>query len=82
MNSQPEPKVLFSRQEIAATVKKLAAEIERDYQDKNPLLISILKGPFIFMADLVRLLDFTLEVEFVQLSSYGRGTSTPGELKD
>ncbi|MEK7353742.1 MAG: hypoxanthine phosphoribosyltransferase, partial [Chloroflexota bacterium] len=66
---------------IAATIKKLAAEIRRDYRGKNPLLIGILKGSFIFMADLARLLDFPLEVDFIKLSSYGRGRSTAGELK-
>ena len=81
MSAQPEAKVLFTRQEIAATVKKLAAEITSDYRDKNPLFIGILKGSFIFMADLVRLLDFPLEVDFIKLSSYGRGRSTAGELK-
>ncbi len=81
MDSQADPRVLFHRQEIEATVKRLAAEIKKDYQGKNPLLVGILKGSFVFMADLVRLLDFPLEVDFVRLSSYRRGRSTPGELK-
>ena len=81
MSSQAKPQVLFSRREIEATVKRLAAEIKKDYQGKNPLLVGILKGSFVFMADLIRLLDFPIEVDFVRLSSYGRGRSTPGELK-
>ncbi len=81
MGSQPTPQILFSRQEIEVAVKRLAAEIRRDYQDKNPILIGILKGSFVFMADLIRLLGFPLEVEFIKLSSYGRGRSTPGEIK-
>ncbi len=81
MSSQAEPQVLFNRQEIADTVKKLAAEIREDYQGKNPLLIGILKGSFMFMADLVRLLDFPLEVEFISLSSYGRGKVSSGKVK-
>ncbi len=81
MSSQPRPQILFSRQEIEATVGKLAAEIRKDYQDKYPLLIGILKGSFIFMADLVRLLDFPLEVEFIRLSSYGRGKESSGKIK-
>jgi len=81
MSSQPEPQILFSRQEVEATVRRLAAEISKDYQGKNPLLIGILKGSFVFMADLIRLLDFPLEVEFIKLSSYGRGRSTPGKIK-
>jgi len=81
MSSEPEVKVLLSRQEIAATVNKMAADISRDYRDRNPLLIGILKGSFIFLSDLVRQLDFPLEIDFVAISSYGRGRTTPGELK-
>ncbi len=81
MNGQPEPQVLFAREEVAAAVNRLAAEVRRDYQGKRPLLIGVLKGSFVFMADLIRLLDFPLEVEFITLSSYGRGRSTPGAIK-
>jgi hypoxanthine phosphoribosyltransferase len=81
MNSKPQPHLFLSRQEIAQTIESLAAEITRDYRDKNPVLIGILKGSFIFMADLVRMLDFPLELEFITVSSYGRGRSTPGQLK-
>ena len=81
MSSQPKPHILFRREEIEATVKRLAAEIKKDYQGKHPLLIGILKGSFMFMADLIRLLNFPLEVEFIRLSSYGRGRSTPGKIK-
>ncbi len=81
MSSQPDPRILFSRQEIEATVRKLAAEIRQNYQGKNPLLIGILKGSFMFMADLIRLLDFPLEVEFIRLSSYGRGKESLGKVK-
>jgi len=80
MNSQPEPQLLFNRQEIEAAVKKLANEISEDYQSKNPILIGILKGSFVFMADLVRLLNFPLEVDFIRLSSYGRGKESSGEV--
>jgi len=81
MSSQSKPRILFSRQQIEATVRKLAAEISRDYQGKSPLLIGILKGSFMFMADLIRLLDFPLEVEFIRLSSYGRGKESSGKVK-
>lgn len=73
--------ILYSREEIAAKIKSLANDIKRDYQDKNPILISILKGSFIFMADLVRELDFPLEVEFVRFSSYGKGKKSSGKIK-
>ena len=78
---QPKPRVLFRRQEIEAAVRRLAAEISKDYRGKNPLLIGILKGSFMFLADLVRLLDFPLEVEFIQLSSYGRGKESSGKIE-
>lgn len=81
MSFQDKLNVLYSRKEIAAKVKLLAQEISRDYKDKNPLVISILKGSFIFMADLIRQLDFPLEVEFVRFSSYGKGTQSSGEVK-
>lgn len=81
MSSQAKLHILFRRDEIEATVKRLAAEIRGDYYDKYPLLIGVLKGSFMFMADLVRLLDFPLEVEFVQLSSYGRGRQSSGRIK-
>ena len=72
---------LISRQEIEATVKRLAAELNRDYRDKNPLLIGVLKGSFVFMADLARLLEFPVEIEFAILSSYGRGKETSGNVR-
>lgn len=81
MNSEPKPNILFNKQEIEATVKRLAAEIRRDYLGKQPLLIGILKGSFVFMADLIRLLDFPLEIEFVKLSSYGRGRESSGKIR-
>ena len=81
MSAQPKLQILFTKQEIEATVSKLAAEIRKDYHGKCPILISILKGSFMFTADLIRLLDFPLEVEFIRLSSYGRGRQTSGKIK-
>jgi hypoxanthine phosphoribosyltransferase len=80
MGAQPRLTLLFTRDEIEATVKKLAAEIRQDYHNKRPVLIGVLKGSFMLMADLIRLLDFPLEVEFVRLSSYGSRKS-PGKIK-
>jgi len=81
MSSQPKLHTLFRRDEIEATVKRLAAEIREDYYGKYPLLIGVLKGSFMFMADLIRLLDFPLEVDFIRLSSYGRGRQSSGRIK-
>ena len=79
MSSQP--RVLIPQDKIRQAVAKLAAEIRRDYQGKQPLLIGILKGSFVFMADLVRELGLPVEVDFVKLSSYGSGTETSGKVK-
>jgi len=81
MSSQPKPCILFSKAEVEAAVKRLAEEIREDYHDKYPILIGILKGSFLFMADLIRLLNFPLEVEFIRLSSYGRGRESSGRIK-
>jgi hypoxanthine phosphoribosyltransferase len=67
--------------EINATVLRLAAEITGEYRDKNPLIIGILKGSFIFLADLIRKLDFPLELDFVRLSSYGEDRETSGKVE-
>ena len=77
----PRPQVLITQDEIRQAVAKLAAEIRRDYQGKQPLLIGILKGSFVFLADFVRQLDLPVEVEFVRLSSYGGDTKTSGKVK-
>jgi len=81
MNSQLQPRILFSREEIDTAVRRLAAEIKKDYLGKHPILIGILKGSFMFMADLIRLLDLPLEVEFIGLSSYRGGTESSGKVK-
>ena len=78
----PRLRALFTPEEIKSAVERLAREISRDYQGKNPLLLGILKGSFVFMADLIRNLNFPLEVEFVALSSYGRGRKeSSGRIK-
>ena len=71
----------MTRAEIEAKIGEMAAQIRRDYLDKHPVLICVLKGSFMFTADLVRRLNFPLEIEFVQLSSYGKGTESSGKIK-
>jgi len=61
MDAQPKLRRLFSRGEIEAAVDRLAADITHEYRGENPLFIGILKGSFVFLADLVRRLDFPLE---------------------
>lgn len=62
---------LFSADEIQRHVQNLAARLRADYGDKNPVLIGVLSGCFIFMADLVRALAIPCEMDFIKLSSYG-----------
>ena len=73
--------VLVSREEIAETVKRLGGEISRDYEGKDPILVSVLKGAFIFMADLVREVTIPCSLDFMSVSSYGSGTETTGRVK-
>lgn len=75
------PKILIKQEDIYDAVERMADEIRRDYRGKNPLLIGILKGSFIFMADLVRCINIKLEVDFIRLSSYGSGTESSGSIK-
>lgn len=81
MASQPQLKILISRDEIARTVDRLAHEINRDYRDREPLLIGVLKGSFVFMADLIRGLDLPLQLDFVRLSSYGAAGESSGQVR-
>ncbi len=74
-------KVLITREEIGKAVTRLASEIRRDYQGKRPLLIGVLKGSFVFMADLIRQLDLPLEIDFIGLSSYGAAKETSGKVR-
>jgi hypoxanthine phosphoribosyltransferase len=81
MDSPHKLHTLISRGEIEATVKRLAAQISADYRGKELLVIGVLKGSFMFLADLVRGLDLPLELDFVRLSSYGSGRESPGKVK-
>lgn len=74
-------KLLFTEEEIRGQVAKLAQEINRDYQGKYPLLLGILKGSFVFMADLIRLLEVPVEIDFVTLASYGSARVTSGKIR-
>jgi hypoxanthine phosphoribosyltransferase len=73
-------RLLYAREEIAAAVKRVADEISRDYSGQELLLVVVLKGAFIFAADLVRVLDLAVGIDFVELESY-RGTETAGSVR-
>ena len=76
-----EPEVLFTREQIEAAVSRIAGEISRDYAGRKPLLIGVLKGAFVFLADLVRHLTIGVEIDFVKLSSYGSGMESSGDVR-
>lgn len=72
---------LIEEREIQRRVKELAKEIEKDYYGKNPIFVGVLKGSFIFLADLIRNINYNVEVEFLGVSSYGKSTETSGVVK-
>ncbi len=74
-------KILFSRERIATEVKRLGQEISRDYGDEEVMLVGVLKGSFLFIADLIRELETPAIVDFVRLASYGSGTQTSGIIE-
>ena len=73
--------VLFSEEQLKTRVAEIAAQIDKDYEGKEPLLISILRGSFVFMADLVRQIHVPCTVDFMAVSSYGSGTVSSGQVK-
>ena len=74
-------KVIITREEIANKVAGIATQLGKDYRGKNPLLIGILKGSFVFLSDLVRAMNIPVEIDFVRLASYGAGTESSGKIK-
>ena len=73
-------KILISKEEIAEIVKNLGEKITKEYAGKNPLILCVLKGAAPFATDLFRAIDTEAQMDFVQISSYGAGT-TSGALK-
>ncbi len=78
---RPHGDILLSAQQIADRVATLGGELSAAYAHTNPLFVGVLKGAFVFMADLVRAVDIDLEVDFMALSSYGRSTETSGVVR-
>jgi hypoxanthine phosphoribosyltransferase len=74
-------KVLIGEDELRAIVKRLGEQITEDYKGKDVLLIGILKGSVIFMADLMRAIDLPCNIDFMAVSSYGSGTESSGRVK-
>ena len=76
-----EGQVQLAETELAERIKKLGAEITRDYAGRKPHLICVLNGAFLFMADLCRQIHLPITVDFLAVSSYGMDTKTSGEVK-
>ena len=74
-------KCLFSAEELLRRVRELGAQITRDYQGKELVLVGVLKGSFCFLADLARAIDLEVQVEFLGLASYGDATSSSGVVQ-
>jgi hypoxanthine phosphoribosyltransferase len=73
--------VLITESDLHSKVKELAEQISHDYRDKDPVLVGVLNGAFVFLADLMRHLDLTCTVDFVSWSSYGKDTSSSGVFR-
>ena len=73
--------VLQTQEALKDRVAQLGAQITHDYAGKTPVIISVLRGSYIFMADLTRSIDLPCTVDFMSVSSYGAGTSSSGQVK-
>ena len=72
--------ILFSRDAINQRITELAADISRDYAGKELVVVGVLKGAFVFMADLIRRLQTPCVIDFARLASYGSGSTSSGQI--
>src|SRR5208337_980626 len=80
-SSESSLEVLLDSSQIAARIRELGEEISRDYRGRTPHLVGVLKGAWIFMADLVRNLSIEVTVDFLAIQSYNSGITSSGEVK-
>ena len=73
--------IIVSEKELRARIAELGEQITRDYAGRPPLLVGVLKGAFVFMADLARAIDLPVEFDFMAVSSYGASTKTSGVVR-
>ena len=73
--------VLISEQQLADAVKKLGEQISRDCADRNLMMVSVLKGSVVFMADLMRAISVPASIDFMSVTSYGKGVKTGGVVR-
>ncbi len=74
-------KILVTEEELAAKVQAIGAQISKDYEGKRPLLVSVLKGSIVFMADLMRAVTIECDIDFMSCSSYGRSSKSSGVVR-
>ena len=73
--------VLFSEEQLKKRVEEIGKQIQQDYAGKEIMLIAVLRGSFVFMADLCRAIDLPCTLDFMSVSSYGKGTSSSGQVQ-
>ena len=73
--------ILYTEEELRRRVRELGCQITADYAGREPLLISVLRGAYIFMADLTRSINLDVTVDFMSVSSYGAGTVSSGQVE-
>ncbi len=81
MTKNKKKKILFTREELSEKTRELGKKISEDYKDKDLLVVSLLKGAFVFTADLVREIDVPVEIDFMTTSSYGHEEESTGKVK-
>ena len=74
-------RILVTADEVNERVRELGAQITEDYAGKNPLLVGVLRGAYMFMADLSRAIDLPVEIDFMAVSSYGNATASSGVVR-
>jgi hypoxanthine phosphoribosyltransferase len=79
--NNPELEVLITSEELQARIREIGVQITKDYTGRRPELICVLKGAMVFMSDLMRSIDLPVIIDFIAVSSYGKGMNTSGEVK-
>jgi hypoxanthine phosphoribosyltransferase len=78
----PRPgRVVITEEQLRTRIAEMGKEIGRDYAGRNPILVGVLQGAFLFMADLIRAIPIDLTTDFIGLSSYGSGTNSSGQVR-
>lgn len=73
--------VLLSSEQLQARVAELGRQLSADFAGRDPVLVSVLKGSIVFLADLIRSMDIPLSIDLMEVSSYGSGTETSGQVR-